>query len=109
MPDAPTLRTAAAPEACATGECAPVRGKKRSVFMMGLLCAHCTLTLLVPIIALALTVGGAYLGLPLTWIAPPFFIGGVFLWLIWPSARQSWAKLRERPIPGKTTAEEPQR
>lgn len=93
----PWKRTAATP-ACENGECAPTRGKKRSVFMMALLCAHCSLTLLVPILALGLTVGGAYLGLPLTWIVPPFLIGGAFLFLIWPSIQGSWAKLRQPAI-----------
>lgn len=107
MPDASTPPTAAAPEACATGACAPAPAKKRSVFMMGLLCAHCTLTLLVPLIVLVLGIGGAYLGLPLTWIVPPFFLAGAFVWLIWPSARHSWAKLREGRPASSAHVEEP--
>lgn len=98
------MRPTTPPDACAT----PLRGKKRSVLMMGVLCAHCSLTLLVPLLALGLTVAGAYFGLPLVWIAPPIFIGGAFLWLTWPSLRHSWAKLRERPDTTATTGKEPQ-
>ena len=97
MPAAlPKENRAVATEDCSTGECAPARGRKRSVLTLTLLCAHCSLTLLVPVLALVLTLSGAYLGLPLVWVMPPFLLAGAFLFLIWPGIKDSWARLRSR-------------
>lgn len=70
-----------------------MRTKKRGVLMTALLCAHCSLAILVPLVGIILSVAGAYLGLPLTWVVPPIVISGAFLWLIWPHLRGSWARL----------------
>lgn len=93
------MEPGARPGTCLDPSCTP-RDTKRSVLVMTLLCgAHCSLALLVPLLAIALTAAGAYLKLPLIWIAPPVAIAAAFLYLIWPSIQSSWAKLRQGPQP----------
>ena len=64
--------------------CARPPGKKRSVVMMALLCAHSSLTLVATRAALTLASAPTLFGIGLEWILPPFFIIGLFVLWIWP-------------------------
>ena len=65
--------------------CASPNGKKRGVVAMALLCAHCSLTALAAIATIALASAPTLFGIGLEWILPPFFILGLFAFLLWPS------------------------
>lgn len=64
--------------------CAKPGGKKRSVVAMALLCAHCSLTALAAIATIALASAPTLFGIGLEWILPPFFLLGLFAFLVWP-------------------------
>ena len=70
----------------ASGACPRPAGKKRSVVLMALLCAHCSLTAAATLAALALAGGPALFGIGLGWLVPPFFLLGLFAFLAWPRA-----------------------
>lgn len=86
----PFRRNAIACEACAKPD-----GKKRSVVAMVLLCAHCSLTALAAIATIALASAPTLFGLGLEWILPPFFILGLFAFLVWPTK----APQHNHPVP----------
>lgn len=95
------------PAVCPTGTCLP-GGKKRSV-VVALLCAgHCSLALLLPLLAVGLTAAGAYLGLPLIWIVPPILISSAFLYVIWPGTREAWLELRTTAARGLPATPHPE-
>lgn len=64
--------------------CARPGGKKRSVIAMALLCAHCSLTAGAAIATVALASAPTLFGIGLDWVLPPFFILGLFAFLVWP-------------------------
>lgn len=65
--------------------CARPEGRKRSVIAMALLCAHCSLTALAALAAVALASAPTLFGVGLAWILPPFFLLGLFAFLVWPT------------------------
>lgn len=71
-----------APSSCEA--CARPGGKKRSVVAMALLCAHCSLTAVAAIATVALASAPTLFGIGLEWILPPFFLLGLFAFLVWP-------------------------
>lgn len=64
--------------------CASPNGKKRGVVAMALLCAHCSLTALAAIATIALASAPTLFGVGLEWVLPPFFLLGLFAFLVWP-------------------------
>ncbi|HEX2021779.1 MAG TPA: hypothetical protein VHH36_03650 [Candidatus Thermoplasmatota archaeon] len=72
-------RAAGTCEACARPD-----GKKRSVIAMALLCAHCSLTAAAAVATALLAGAPTIFGVGLAWILPPFFLLGLFAFLVWP-------------------------
>lgn len=64
--------------------CSRPGGKKRSVIAMALLCAHCSLTAIAAVATVSLASAPTLFGIGLEWILPPFFILGLFTFLVWP-------------------------
>ena len=70
-----------------SGTCEACRrpgGRKRSVLALVLLCAHCSLTGFAVIFTVALASAPTFFGVGLQWVLPPFFLLGVFAFLVWP-------------------------
>lgn len=65
--------------------CARPGGKKRGILAMALLCAHCSLTALAVLATLTLASAPTLFGIGLEWVLPPFFILGLFAFLMWPT------------------------
>lgn len=69
---------------------------------MALLCAHCSLTLLIPLAALALGGGSLVLfGVDVNYVWPPFLILGLFAWYVW-SGRRAAAADAACEVPGRS-------
>ena len=64
--------------------CPTPGARKRSVLLVALLCAHCSLTALAALAAILLAGAPTLFGVGLEWVLPPFFILGLFLILVWP-------------------------
>lgn len=64
--------------------CARPTGKKRSLLAMVFLCAHCSVTAILGLATLALASAPTLFGVGLQWILPPFFLGGLLAFLMWP-------------------------
>lgn len=64
--------------------CRTPGGKKRSLLAMVLLCAHCSLTGIALVASVALASAPTLFGIGLDWILPPFFLLGLFAFLVWP-------------------------
>ena len=61
-------------------------------FALALLCAHCSLTLVLPLLALV-TGGGSLvlLGVDLNYVWPPVLVLGLFTWYVWSGRRAAAA------------------
>lgn len=77
---------------CPDGECAPHEGRGHSAVFAALLCAHCSLTVVIAVAGVFFASLPTLFGIPLNWIAPPFFILGLFALWLWNGRRAS-----ERP------------